>query len=78
MNMSNSNVNKPQGSYIDMKRILILVGDGFSDEEVQKAKAVLENAFKGWEDTTVFMTNKEFKPIRVDTDAWEKMEKDLE
>ena len=78
MNMSNSNVNKPQGSSIDMKRILVLVGDGFSDEEVQKARVVLENAFKGWKDTTVFMTNKEFKPIRVDTDAWAKMEKDLE
>lgn len=78
MSMSDSKLNKPGVSTIDMKRLLVMVGDGFSDSEIQQAKIILENAFKNWSDTTVLITNKEFKPIKVDTEAWNTMEKELD
>lgn len=64
-------------SISDMRRLLCLVGDGFSDEEIDQAKTVLEKAFVDWKDITVLITNKEFKPVKVDSEAWERMEKDL-
>jgi hypothetical protein len=76
--MSDSKVNKPGQPLIDMKRLLVMVGDGFSDSEIEQAKTILENAFKNWSDTTVLITNKEFNPIKVDNDVWAKMEKELD
>jgi hypothetical protein len=78
MSMSDSKVNKPGQPLIDMKRLLVMVGDGFSDSEIEQAKTILENAFKNWSDTTVLITNKEFNPIKVDNDVWAKMEKELD
>ncbi len=69
MNMSDS---------VNMKRLLVMVGDGFSQSEIDQAKVILEKAFAHWSDTTVLITNKELKPIKVDTDAWSKMEKELD
>ena len=55
-----------------------MVGEGFSQSEIDQAKVILENAFKNWSDTTVLITNKEFKHIKVNTEAWDKMEKELD
>ena len=55
----------------------MLVGDEFSDYEIQQAKNILQEAFKDWEDVVIMITNKEFKPKVVDGNVWSKMEKDL-
>lgn len=59
------------------KKLMMLIGDGFSDYEIQHAKNILQEAFKDWEDIVIMITNKEFKPKVVDDNAWEKMENDL-
>ena len=56
---------------------MMLVGDEFSDYEIQQAKNILQEAFKDWEDVVIMITNKEFKPKVVDGNVWSKMEKDL-
>lgn len=63
---------------IDMKRLLVMVGDGFSDSEITQAKILLERAFQNWKNVTVLITNKELKAIKVDTNAWDKLEKELD
>ena len=35
-------------------------------------------SFKDWEDIVIMITNKEFKPKVIDTNAWDRMEKDLD
>ena len=49
-----------------------------SDLIIVPAKNILQEAFKDWEDIVIMITNKEFKPKVIDTNAWEKMEKDLD
>ena len=39
MNMSDS---------VNMKRLLVMVGDGFSQSEIDQAKVILEKAFAHW------------------------------
>ena len=76
--MSTSNTYNNVNSLSDMRRLLCLVGDGFSDNEINQAKSILERAFADWKDITVLITNKQFKPVKVDSEAWERMEKDLD
>ena len=57
---------------------MMLIGDGFTDQEIQEAKNILQEAFKDWEDIVIMITNKEFKPKVIDTNAWDRMEKDLD
>ena len=66
------------GELSSMRRLLCLVGDGFSDSEINQAKSILERAFADWKDITVLITNNQFKPVKVDIEAWERMEKDLD
>ena len=54
----------------------MLIGDGFTDQEIQQAKNILQEAFKDWEDIVIMITNKEFTPKVIATTAWEKMEQD--
>ena len=76
--MSTSNTYNNVNSLSDMRRLLCLVWDGFSDNEINQAKSILERAFADWKDITVLITNKQFKPVKVDSEAWERMEKDLD
>lgn len=61
-----------------MKRVIVLYGEGFTDEDITKAKNILDKAFEDWDDTFILLTNKQVTAKKINDSAWEKMEKDFE
>ena len=61
-----------------MKRVIIMYGNGFSDNELEKIKSILEKNMQDYSDVTVLITNKEFKYKQLSDQAWDNLEKNIE
>ncbi len=55
-----------------------MYGDGFSDEELEKIKLMLEGNMTDFPDVTVLVTNKDFKYKQLSDEAWSELEKAVE
>ena len=55
-----------------------MYGDGFSDEELEKIKLMLEDNMTDFPDVTVLVTNKDFKYKQLSDEAWSELEKAVE
>ena len=61
-----------------MRRFVVMYGEGFSDEELETIKAMLENNMPVFGDVTVLVTNKDFKYKQLSDEAWSELEKTIE
>lgn len=61
-----------------MRRFIVMYGEGFTDEELEKVKKMLENNMEEFEDVTVLVTNKDFKYKQLSDEAWSELEKTIE
>jgi len=45
----------------EKKKVIVIYGEGFSSDEIEKMKELLHNTFDTWNDTTILITNKKHK-----------------
>lgn len=61
-----------------MRRFIVMYGEGFTDNELEKIKSMLEKDMTEFEDVTVLVTNKDFKYKQLSDQAWSDLEKTIE
>lgn len=55
-----------------------MYGEGFTDNELEKIKSMLEKDMEKFGDVTVLVTNKDFKYKQLSDQAWSDLEKTIE